>query len=87
MKRVVNVTEVEDAGLEGLMGQRVTVWCLNYIYAGELTGVNDSCIELTNASIVYETGAVSVSGYVTVEAFKDPIFIMMRCIESFMLEA
>ena len=42
MKRLVNVVEVDNEGLVGLMGQRVTLFCLNYIYTGKLTGVNDN---------------------------------------------
>ena len=47
---------VEGAGLETLMGERVTLFCLNYIYTGKLVGVNSSCVLLEEAAIVYETG-------------------------------
>ena len=49
MKKVVTVQEVEGEGLAGFLGQRITVWCLNYIYTGDLVGVNDECIRLDNA--------------------------------------
>jgi hypothetical protein len=63
MKKLVHVTEVENEGLIKLLGKRVTFFCLNYIYCGDLVGVNDSCILLENASIVYETGAFTDSKF------------------------
>jgi len=54
MKKLI---EVSDEGMEGLMGEVVTLLCMNYFYTGKLTGVNDSCVQLTNPSIVYETGS------------------------------
>jgi hypothetical protein len=50
------VKEVENEGLESLMGQCVTLFCGVYIYAGTLVGVNSTCVKLDNAHIVYETG-------------------------------
>ena len=56
MKRLVNVVETETDGLEKLMGEYVQVWCLNYIYAGKLIGVNDKNVCLADSVVVYETG-------------------------------
>ena len=53
MKKLV---EVSDEGLEGLIGERVTLLCVNYFYTGDLVGVNDTCVLLENPAIVYETG-------------------------------
>ena len=50
------ITNVEGEGLESLLGQRVTLYCGVYIYTGDLVGVNDRCVKLSNAGIVYETG-------------------------------
>ena len=47
MKKLMEVVEVEDAGFMSLLGKNVVVFCANYIYTGKLTGVNDTCIELT----------------------------------------
>lgn len=69
LKKLVQVTEVEGAGLDALLGQKVTVFCLNYIYAGTLTGVNTTDIILSDACIVYETGAFNEKG------FKDAQFL------------
>jgi hypothetical protein len=63
MKKLVQVTEVENEGLIKLIGKRVTFFCLNYIYSGDLIGVNESCVLLENASIVYETGAFTESKF------------------------
>src|SRR3989442_11326366 len=43
--RSVNVEEVQGEGLVGLMGEQVTLFCLNYIYTGKLVGVNDSFVK------------------------------------------
>jgi hypothetical protein len=50
------ITDVEGEGLESLLGKRVTLYCGVYIYTGDLVGVNASCVKLSNAGIVYETG-------------------------------
>jgi hypothetical protein len=57
MKRIIETTDV--SGLESLLGETVQVWCLNYIYRGRLSGVNDADIELTDAQVVYETGPLT----------------------------
>ena len=54
------VTEVENEGLEALIGQVVTLFCGVYIYSGKLVGVNDTCVKLEDAGIVYETGPFTV---------------------------
>lgn len=56
MKKLVQVQEVEGQGLEALLGQQVTLFCMNYTYTGKLSGVNALDIILEGASIVYETG-------------------------------
>ena len=59
MKKIVE--EVNGEGLDKLLGDRVTLFCLNYIYTGKLSGVNETCVLLTDAAIVYETGSFEVS--------------------------
>lgn len=82
MKKLIK--EVENGGLLELMGKRVTFFCLNYIYVGELTGVNDTCVELTNPAIVYETGSFSEKKYKDEQSLNvDRFFIATTCIESF----
>lgn len=63
MKRVVQTVEVEGEGLEALLDENVQLWCLNYIYAGKLVGVNKDDIVLENAHVVYETGELSAKTF------------------------
>jgi len=64
MKRAVEIVEVtEGVGLEGLLNKDVLLICSAYFYTGKLSGVNDTFVELENASIVYETGEWSSKGY------------------------
>lgn len=84
MKKLVKVEEVEGEGLIALMGESVLVYCLSYIYAGTLTGVNDEFIKLEDAKIVYETGDFSKSGYTDAQALpKKVVYIMKKNIEAF----
>ena len=62
MKRLIEVEE-EREGLEALLNENVLIWCVNYIYAGKLVGVNDKFIKLDDAKIVYETGPLDQTGY------------------------
>jgi hypothetical protein len=84
MKKLVQVTEVEGEGLTALMGTRVTLFCLNYIYTGKLVGVNDSFVMLEDAAIVYETGEFSTKTWKDAQALPKPVYVMLRCVESFM---
>ncbi|KKL17458.1 hypothetical protein LCGC14_2485330 [marine sediment metagenome] len=79
MKKLV---EVED-GLEALMGERVTFFCINYIYTGKLSGVNDKYIMLEDAGIVYETGSFAEKEWKDYQPLQHPIFVMLSAIESF----
>lgn len=85
MKKVVTVTEVDNEGLEGLMGQVITVWCLNYIYTGKLEGINEDYIKLTEASVVYETGPFNEKNWKDAQRLPNPCYVMKQCIESFMV--
>ena len=84
MKKIVSVQEVEGEGLVGLMGNRVTLFCLNYIYTGKLTGVNDTCVMLEDAAIVYETGEFTTKEWKDAQKLPKPVYVMLRCVESFM---
>lgn len=85
MKKLVSVTEVDGEGLVSLMGERVTLFCLNYIYTGKLIGVNDSFALLESASIVYETGPFSEKQWKDAQPLPNPCYVMLRCVESFMI--
>jgi len=83
MKKIFNVTEVAGQGLEALLGEKVTIFSLNYIYHGILAGVSETDVLLEDAKIVYETGDFKEKG------FKDSQFIAKEwrlrtsCIESY----
>ena len=81
MKKIVQ--EVNGEGLDKLLGERVTLFCLNYIYTGMLSGVNDSCVLLTDAAIVYETGAFSDKSWKDAQKLPGEWYVQRDCIESF----
>lgn len=83
MKKLVKVEEVAGEGLVGLMGETVMLFCLNYIYAGKLVGVNDTCVKLENAHIVYSTGAFTDKKFTDAQKVGDEYYIQTSCIESF----
>jgi hypothetical protein len=83
MKKIVTVTEVEGQGLEALLGQKVTIFCMNYIYAGLLEGVNSTDILLRDAYVVYETGAFSAGTYKDAQKISSEWRIRTSAIESY----
>jgi len=83
MKKIVTVQEVDGEGMIGLLGKNVIVFCLNYIYTGVLSGVNDTCIKLDNAAIVYETGAFSSNKFTDAQKLPFSVYIKNAAIESF----
>ena len=83
MKKLISVTEVEGEGLESLMGDRVTLFCLNYIYTGKLIGVNSSCVLLEEAAIVYETGELGDQKWKDAQKLPNNWYVQMGAIESF----
>ena len=85
MKKLVKVQEIVGEGLVGLMGERVTLFCVNYIYTGMLSGVNDSCVELTDAAIVYETGELNTKDWKDAQSLPHPLYVMLSAVESFMI--
>ena len=74
----------KNEGLVKLLGEKVTIFCINYIYTGELIGVNDDCILLKNPAIVYETGKFSDEKYKDVQSLcVEEFYVTKNCIESF----
>lgn len=65
------------------MGEKIEVWCMNYIYTGILSGVNERCILLTSASVVYETGKFDAKGYADAQPVGRDVYVMVGAIESF----
>lgn len=83
MKKLVKVEEVAGEGLLALMGQTVTIFCMNYIYAGTLIGVNDTFLKLENGHIVYETGAFSEKKFKDAQKMADELYIQLNSVESY----
>ena len=80
MKKIV---EVNDEGLEGLMGETVTLFCMNYFYTGQLAGVNDTCVLLESPKIVYETGDWSSADWSDAQSLPGSLYVQVSAIESF----
>jgi hypothetical protein len=81
MKKLI---EVSDEGLEGLLGQQVTLLCMNYIYTGQLTGVNDKFVQLTKPKIVYETGEWGSNSWKDAQSLpNDVLYVCLSAVESF----
>ncbi len=83
MKKLVQVQEVSEEGLIGLLGQRITLFCLNYFYTGDLIGVNEDCVLLKNPRIVYETGSYITKTWQNAEALPHDLYVMKTAIEAF----
>ena len=83
MKKIVSVTEVDGEGLPGLLGENVLIMCGSYFYAGTLAGVNDTCVLLENAKVVFDTGAYRANDWTTAESLPGPWYVQTAAIESF----
>lgn len=70
-------------GLETLMGQRITLFCMNYIYTGKLVSVNATCVKLEDAAIVYETGAFSDNSWKDAQSLPHDWQVQICAIESY----
>lgn len=83
MKKIVNLVECEDEGYLALIGKRITLFCMNYIYTGDLVGVNDTCVLLENPAIVYETGAFDSKTWKDSQPLPNSIYINVAAVEAF----
>lgn len=83
MKKLVKMEEVEVEGLDLLIGEQVTLFCVNYIYAGKLVGVHEKYVKLEGASIVYETGAFTDAKFKDAQPLPRDLYVMQASIESF----
>ena len=68
MKKIIQVQEVEGEGLEALLGKEVILFCINYNYAGVLTGVNTHDVILEKPKKVFETGDFGEKGFKDAQA-------------------
>jgi hypothetical protein len=82
MKRIIE--ETDNQGLESLLGYRVLLICAGYFYEGKLIGVNEQCVELSDPSIIYETGSFSDANYADIQKLHvKKWFVSVPMIESF----
>ena len=82
MKKLVQ--EVENEGFEKLMGETVTLFCLNFFYNGKLVGVNSGCVLLEDPKIIYETGEWKDKNWKDVQSLGiDELYIQKQAIEAF----
>lgn len=80
----VLIEEKQGMGMESLMGKYITVWCLNYIYAGKLVGVNEYDIILSEPKVVYETGKLTEPGFSDAQDLPASEWrVRTACIESY----
>jgi len=77
------IEEVENEGLVLMLGQIVTLFCINYIYTGKLIGVNKTCVKLQKAKIVYETGNFSDKHWKDAQELPNDWYVKRSSIESF----
>ena len=83
MKKLVQVQDVEGEGLVALLGQNVLLFCLNYFYAGKLIGVNETCVLLEDACIVYETGELCGTTFKDAQKLPASTYVQISHIEAF----
>ena len=82
MKKIIECEDQE--GLDSLLGQVVTLFCMNYFYTGKLVGVNTTCVKLENPKIVYETGEFGNKDWKDAQALpKKYWYVQIVAIESF----
>jgi hypothetical protein len=81
MRKIVQ--EVSGEGLDKLLGDRVTLFCANYIYTGVLSGINETCVLLTDAAVVYETGPFGDKKWKDAQSLPESWYVNIGSIESF----
>ena len=81
MKKIV---EVDEKGLESLLGERVLLMCANYFYTGKLVGVNSTFVVLEEPAIVYETGEFYTKNFKDEQKLHVKVwYVQTQAIESF----
>ena len=83
MKVVTVVEEKDGEGLLAFLGKKITLFCSSYFYTGTLVGVNATCVKLTGASIVYETGGLMDKQWKDAQPLPHDWYVQIGAIESF----
>jgi hypothetical protein len=71
------------AGLAAYTGKTITIYCLNYIYTGNVAAVTDEEVELDQAAIVYETGELKASKFSDAQELPSKHCVRISAIESY----
>lgn len=70
--------------IKAMIGENVVLLCMNYIYAGKLTAVDDHYAHLDNAFIVYETGELRSTTWKDAQRLPDDDWLVkLSAVESF----
>ena len=77
------IVEVSDEGLEGLLGETITLFCMNYFYTGKLVGVNATCVRLDDPKIVYDTGEWSGKNWSDAQSLPNSLYVQLSSVEAF----
>ena len=80
MKRIIETDET--SGFEALLGEKVTLFCLNYIYTGTLAGVNNDHVLLSSPKLVYETGSFDEKEWKNAQALPHEWRVQISAVES-----
>ena len=82
--KVLVTKEEKSEGLESLLGERVLLICAGYFYEGILIGINDSCVKLDDAGVVYITGPWADKSYNDLQKLHSKEwYVQLGLIESF----
>ncbi len=66
-----------------LVGQVLTVFCLNYFYTGRVLETTPSYVKLDDPAVIYEIGEFSDDAWKDAQKLSSPIYIKSDAIESF----
>lgn len=79
MRRLIETT---DGGFDSSIGEKICLFCVNYIYTGRLVAVNDDHVELDAAQLVYETGVLDSGDWEDSQSLPSPWRVMRSAVES-----
>jgi hypothetical protein len=83
MKVLRTIEDDANEGLMSLIGQRVTFFGGNYIYTGDLMGVDDVEVRLDDPAIVYETGPFDTPSWKDAQKLPNTMYIRLSWVESY----
>jgi len=81
MKRLCD--DETNNGLEQLIGETVLLMCANYFYHGRIKALSDTDVELSEASIVYDTGPWDEEGFSDQQTLPGNVFVRLQAVESY----